>query len=464
MDLERLFYPRSVAVVGASPNLGDGKIPYYQILQGGGYAGQLYPVNPSHREIGGVKVYPSLLDLPEAVDLAIVSVPNRAALATLELAVKKGVKFVHFFTAGFSESGNTELEASLVAALKGGETRVVGPNCIGVHCSEVHITFDWFVKPAGRGTVAFIGQSGGVTNNFVRICQARGIALNKAVSYGNQIDLRVEDFLDYFLADDTVKVAAAYIEDIKNGRAFVDVLRRFTKKKPLIVLKGGVTAAGARAAASHTGALAGRQEIWSAAMRQHRVIEVETQEELLDAVMLAASEKIPAGSAAGFLGAGGGTSVLFTDLAVRAGLRLPELAPATQDRIAERIPRVNTSTANPVDLGAWGIDYRIMEHTMRAMAADPNLDVIIPFFSLDFAGIFGDEQNESGFTNFTAAARAVDKPVVPIIFRSTEDNLDLERLRVKIHAIFRAAGLPVYRTPQDAVAAVRNLLRWRGLV
>ncbi|HPI92025.1 MAG TPA: CoA-binding protein [Deltaproteobacteria bacterium] len=462
MDLQRLFYPESVAVVGASPHLGGGKMPYYQLLQMAGFKGRLYPVNPKYGEIAGVKVYASLDDIPESVDLAIAAVPADKALETVKAAARKGIRYLHFFTSGFSEVGNKELEAAMVEAARAGDTRIVGPNCIGIHCQSSGVTCDVPKAPlSGIGTVAFLGQSGGMTHNFMRMAGARYLELNKIVSYGNQIDLRVEDYLEYLAEDDTVKVIAGYIEDIKNGRRFMEALGKTTARKPVVILKGGITAQGAKAAFSHTGAMAASHEIWTAAMRQQRVIEALNFEQLVDMTMMAVADKTPAGKRLGFLGAGGGTSVLFTDFSTLAGLSLPELSEDVQKQISLRISNVNTSTTNPVDLGFYGFDFTIMAHTIEAMAQDDHIDAIIPYFSLDFITSFQRDQIESGPYAIVEAAQKTDKPVIPILSQFTENLLDIEEVRIKMYSIFRKAGMAVYRTPQDAIASIHGYLRWR---
>ena len=462
MDLERLFFARSVAVVGASPRVGDGgKAPFFQILKAAGYQGKVFPVNPAHQEINGVRVYASLAEVPEAVDLVIAAVPARLALETVKIAAARRIPFVHFFTSGFSEVGNRELEEELVAAAREGGTRIVGPNCLGVHCAESRLTFDNTVLTERPGNIAFLGQSGGITNNFMRRAYSRKLELNKVVSYGNQIDLRVEDFIGYFGRDDGIRVIAVYLEDVKDPHAFFATLKEAAAKKPVIVLKGGSTPGGARAAASHTGAMAGDQQLFSALLRQHRAIEVEDDEQLLNFTMMAAAERRPAGTRLGFLGAGGGTSVLFTDLAGKAGLSLPVLADSTRASIAAKIPAVNTSTTNPVDLGAFGFDSRIMSHTMRAMEPDPNIDVIVPYFGLDFLAWFPDDALGAGFTAIAQAAREISKPVVPIVYKSYENKDRLEQIRMIALDAFRGAGLPVFFGLADAVGALAGVERWR---
>jgi acyl-CoA synthetase (NDP forming) len=460
MDLERLFYPQSIVVVGASPSMATGRMPFYQILKSTGYTGAVYPVNPSHKEIDGDPVYPSLAEIPDGVDLAVCLVPARFSLETLELAVKKGVRFVHFFTSGFSEMGNRDLEEAMIRIARQGGTRIVGPNCLGIHCAESKVTFDPTVEQKEPGTVAFLGQSGGVTNNFMRMAGAKRIWINKVVSFGNQIDLAVEDFLEYFADDDGIRVIAAYIEDVKDSKAFLRAVKKITPTKPVIILKGGVTGEGARAAASHTGAMAGDHAIWSAVMRQHRCIEVHTERQMVDVVMLATSEKIPAGPRIGYLGAGGGTSVLFTDLAAGAGLSMPELSKATQESIGAKISDVNTSTRNPVDLGAFGFDYKIMTHAIRELDQDENIDVIIIYLSLDYLNLFERRRLEKGLHAIGSAAEEINKPVIPILAKSADDEPRLEEIRLLALSIFRGAGMSMYNDLEDAVDVLRAVLPW----
>ncbi|MBW2090961.1 MAG: CoA-binding protein [Deltaproteobacteria bacterium] len=460
MDLKRLFYPISIAVVGASPNLGAGKLPYYQLLRHTGYQGRLYPVNPAHKEIDGVKVYPSLDALPEAVDLAIAQAPVKVALETLTAAVRKGVKFIHFFTSGFSELGDTELEKAMLRQARQGGTRIVGPNCIGVLCAESKVTFNPLPKQAGPGKVAFLGQSGGVSLNFLRLAQSRKIAVNKAVSYGNQIDLGVHDFIEYLGRDDAIKVIAAYIEDVKDGRAFISALEKTTSKKPVVILRGGVTVQGARAAASHTGAICGPAHIFSSVMRQFKCIEVQTLEQLLDVMLLVISAKMPQGSRIGYLGAGGGSSVLFSDLAAMNDLPLPELEMSTIERISEKIPRVNTNAANPVDLGAYGRDFNIMAHTMKVMDADRNLDIIMPFFYLEYTRSLKPDKLEEMILLITETVKGMQKPVILVFSKFTENDILLEENKIKVFSAFRDAEIPIFETMGDALSAVKSVLAW----
>jgi acyl-CoA synthetase (NDP forming) len=461
MDLDPLFHPKSVAVIGASDNLGGGKMPYFQILRASGYEGRLYPVNPKRGKVDGVKAYASIDDLPEPVDLAIVAAPVEQSIDIVRAAVRKQIKFIHFFTSGFGETGNRQLEEDMVREARKGDLRIIGPNCVGVFCAQSKIGFTPGTQAESSGTVAFLGQSGGVTGNFLALSVTRKIWLNKVVSYGNQIDLRVEDYLDYLAGDPSVRLIACYIEDIKDTAAFLATLRRTTAVKPVIILKGGKTETGSKAAASHTGAMASNYTIWAAAVRQHGGLLVDDFEQMMNLVMLGTARKMLRGKRVGFLGAGGGISVLFTDLAEEAGLRLPELGPKAQQKIGEVIMGVNTSTANPVDLGAFGFDLNVMLHTMKALDEDDGIDVIIPYFSVEYimrSEFFLNVKNNSD--TIFEMAKQIKKPVIPILSSFVEDNLDAERTRIATFATLRKAGFPVYAKIQDAVYSIGTYFEW----
>ncbi len=461
MDLTKLFYPKSVAVIGASGNLGGGKVPYFQILRMSRFQGALYPVNPKYKKIDGVKAYASIDELPEAVDLAIVAAPVQQSLDIIKAAVRKKIKFVHFFTSGFGEMGNRSLEEELNKEARKRGVRIVGPNCLGVYCRESGLSFGAPIQEKSPGTVAFLGQSGGITGNFMTNADTRKIGLNKVVSYGNQIDLRVEDYLDYFAGEKNIRLIACYIEDIKDTREFLKALGRTTAIKPVIILKGGRTETGAKAAASHTGAMTSDYTIWASAVRQYGGILVDDFDQMMNLVMLSTSKKALGGKRVGFLGAGGGISVIFTDLALQAGLSLPELKGKTQRIIGQKIKGVNTSTANPVDLGAFGFDLEVMSHTMEALDNDDGIDVIIPYFSVEYimrSEVFLNvKNNEQTFFNMT---EKIKKPIIPILSCFKEDNLDVEQARISTFSALRKAGFPVYPKIQDAVYSIGVYWEW----
>ena len=461
MNLDLLFYPKSVAVIGASDNLGGGKLPYFQILQSNGFAGSLYPVNPRRAEVCGVKAYASIDDLPGPVDFALVAAPVEQSIDIVKAAVRKRIKFIHFFTSGFGETGNMKLEKDLVREARKGHLRIIGPNCIGVQCFESKLSFRLTKAQEQPGTIAFLGQSGGITSSFVAMATTRGIWLNKVVSFGNQIDLRLEDYLEYLADDDKIRLVACYVEDIKDANKFLKTLRRATAKKPVIILKGGKTELGSKAAASHTGAMASNYTIWAAAVRQHGGLLVNTFEELMDLAMLGTAKKFPQGRRVGFLGAGGGISVLFSDMAVTAGIVLPELSVRTQKMIGEKIMGVNTSTTNPVDLGAFGFDLNVMLHTMKALNEDDSIDVIVPYFSVEYimhAEMFLNVKNSAD--TILQMAEQIKKPVIPVLSCFLENDLEAERVRISTFNALRKAGFPVYSKIQEALYVIETYFEW----
>lgn len=461
MNLDLLFYPKSVAIIGASDNLGGGKLPYFQILQANGFAGALYPVNPRRGEVSGVKAFASIDALPGPVDFALVAAPVEQSIDIVKAAVRKGIKFIHFFTSGFGETGNLQLEKDLIREARKGHLRIVGPNCIGVQCFESKLSFRIIKEQELPGNIAFLGQSGGITSNFVAMATTRKISLNKVVSYGNQIDLRLEDYLEYLADDNSIRLIACYVEDIKDTKKFLRTLRRTTAKKPVIILKGGKTELGSKAAASHTGAMASNYTIWAAAVRQHGGLLVNDFDQLMYLAMLGTAKKLPRGNRVGFLGAGGGVSVLFSDLAVSSGISLPELSARTQQMISEKIMGVNTSTTNPVDLGAFGFDLNVMLHTMKALDEDDGIDVIVPYFSVEYimhAELFLKVKNSAD--TILEMAERIQKPVIPILSSFLENDLDAERVRISTFTALRQAGFPVYSKMQDALYSIETYFEW----
>ena len=460
MDLEKLFYPRSIAFVGASPGGGSsgGKLPYYQLIKAKGYQGTMYPVNPNYQKIDGEKVFPSLEDLPEPVDLAIITVPARFAMETLRSAVRNGTKFVHFFTSGFSEVGNVELENEVKELAKKNGIRLVGPNCMGILCTESKVTFDFVDNQVERGNTAFLGQSGGYSVSFVTMAKSRKIGINKVVSMGNQIDLGTSEYIEYFAQEKDIKAIGAYLEDIKNGSEFIEILRKTNRKKPVVIFKGGSTTQGAKAAVSHTGALSGSQKIFSSVMRQTGCIETDTFEQLMDVMMLATAEKQPQGPKIGYLGGGGGFSVVATDVAVKQGLSLPTLRDSIQAKILEKIVDVNTSTINPVDLGVFGFDFNIIADIMRIMDGDNELDIIIPSLSVGMIPL----KSEHDVSVLIEAIKEMEKPVFPILLKTAENDIESEKDRILLYTTFRNAGLPVFNSMQDAAYAIRKCLDWQS--
>lgn len=400
-DLTPLFYPRNIAVIGASHNPVGG-LKYILAHETSGFAGDLYPINPKYEDIEGRKVYPSILanDLPD-IDLAIVAIPARHVPAAIRECHQKGVKFAVVFSSGFSEAGNEAIAEDLRAAVAEGPTRVIGPNCLGVYNYESKVTFFPNVEYL-PGNVSIVSQSGGTTARLTQYLISIGIGIAKVVSIGNSIDLSITDLLAYFKDDPHTETVVLYMESIPDGRRFLRVLREVTREKKVIVWKGGQTETGGKAAQSHTGGLAGTYTIWKAALKQHGAIVGEYFEEVIDLTAACSLDvPLPKSKKVGIVISGGGLCVEFTDTLIRHGLEVPALAPETQARIGQVLPDVNTAFRNPVDMGEYGYLPQYFGQVIDIVARDPNLGSLVFVRETDRFEAFKDILKVDDFAGLT---------------------------------------------------------------
>ena len=370
--MDYFFYPSSVAVFGSFK---EGAIAY-EILRNiveGGFEGRIILVNPKGGtvEVAG-KTFEIDKKLYEPVDTAIIAIPAKFVPSLIE-EIGPLIKGAVVISAGFSEVGNGELERELVETAKKHGVRIIGPNCagiFGVH-GKFFGSFEVRVRPGG---LALISQSGAFGGAALAMGNDEGIGFSAFVSYGNAADLNESDFLEYFADDENTKAIALYIEGVKDGRRFLEALRYASERKPVIVLKAGKSASGAKAAASHTGSLAGSYEIYRAAFKQAGVIEVEEMEELFDAAK--AFEMYPrAGKRVAVITNSGGPGVLATDKLERLGLEIAKLSDETVEKLRSFLPP-QCSTRNPIDLIA-DADYERYKKTIETVCKDENVDSIL---------------------------------------------------------------------------------------
>ncbi|HIG43680.1 MAG: CoA-binding protein [bacterium] len=354
--LDPIFHPRAVAVVGVSSAPSTGRMRgFYHSLLDAGFAevGKLYPVNPKVSEINGARCYASLLDTPDPVDHVISQVPARVVPELVDQCVAKKVRSIHFFTAGFSETGDQEMaamEQAMVKKLRDAGIRIIGPNCMGLYVPASRLAFmDGF--PMESGNVFLLSQSGANAGEIVHELTSRGVRFSKVISYGNGSDLRAHDFLDYAASDPETDVVAAYIEGVQDGRLFFDALKRCARTKRVVILKGGRTQSGSNAAHSHTGSLAGSIEIFDAVCRQTGALRAETMDEMLDLVVASSTNtcQITGRGVALIGGGGGGFAVLSADAIDREGLSVPRMPDSAIEQMREFIPVAGSSVNNPID-------------------------------------------------------------------------------------------------------------------
>jgi acetyltransferase len=391
-EIDSIFHPRSIAVVGASSNPDTPGYDYISALQAAGYRGRIYPVNPRATEILGLPVYPSLCEAPGEVDYVISCIPSAHVLGLVEDCAVKRVRALQLFTGRFSETGRRDgidLERRLQEKARELGVRLIGPNCMGLLYPAMGISFRTDMSQRA-GCVGFLSQSGNLLFELTHFGEARGLRFSKAISYGNALDLNECDFLNYFGVDPETKVVGAYIEGVKDGRAFLDTLRRASSRKPVVVIKGGRTAAGGRAAASHTAALAGGSAVWNAAVVQAGALAVDTVEDLID-MLLAFSFMSPHGASGrqvtsdaassrarlAMVGAGGGRSVLTADLCEELGINVPALPDDVEAKIAEKAPDLAGWVTNPVDQSILAGSGLGGAQVLEWLAESPGIELLV---------------------------------------------------------------------------------------
>lgn len=372
-QLDNLFRPRSVALIGASSTLGKWGFNILTLLKSQ-TGREIYAVNKREAEVLGLKAYPSILEVPAPVDLAIITVPFQDVPATMEDCIRKGVKSVLVISGGLAETGDegARVQEQLVEVARRGGIRFVGPNCMGFFDTSTDFNTVIFLPPLRRGPVALISQSGNSGQSIVTLGIERGLGFSKYVSSGNEADLHYEDYLEYLAQDDETKVILGYIEGLREGQRFFDLAKEITKRKPIVVVKAGRTQAGARAARSHTTALAGSDVISAAALKQAGVLRVEEIGELIDVAQILLGQPLPRGRRVGVLSIGGGMAVMAADSVVKLGMELASLSPATVEKLNCVLSR-RWSHGNPIDMGGDRFNY----NCLWPLIEDENIDAIL---------------------------------------------------------------------------------------
>ena len=463
-DLESMFHPKSVAVVGASPRpLAPSNLHFMYPLLTYGYPGKIYPVHPKADKIHGLPAYRSILDIAEPVDYVISAIPATQVPRLMRDCVAAGVKTVTVFTSGFSEVGTpagARLEKEIADIARRGGIRLVGPNCLGLHCPAGGLSLDFNI-PRDSGHVGFLAQSGGNACEIVGAAAERGMFISKGVSFGNAALLNECDFLEYLAADADTEVIAAYIEGTKQPARLLRALRAAVRAKPVVMLKGGVTEAGAGVVTSHTGAMAGSSEVWDTLCRQTGVVPVHRFEELIDTLAAFVYLKPPRGRRVGIIGVGGGASVLAADQCAGAGLEIPPLPEEIRRSILEYTPPVGVGLRNPLDLDTAGfMDAALAARTVGTIAGWDGVDFVVLAVLPGILLAHSHHQVLAGHVEALAkVAREAGKPLAVVlrtagIFRS-------EQAAQGIQADFQKAGFPVFRSVDGAARAVARLIARR---
>lgn len=371
------FSPKSIAIIGASEKPGVGKTIFYNIAKH--FKGKIYPVTPSNPTVGGLTAYKNVLDIPDSVDLAVVAAPSKFTPAVMEEVGKKGIKGAIIVSAGFKEvdEAGAKLEREVGEIAKKYAIRVIGPNCLGIMSfSKDNIMNSTFLKVTPKyGNIALVSQSGAICAATVEDAEAQDIGFSKVISMGNKVDMDESDVLELLAEDEDTRVIVMYLEDIRNGRRFMEIAKEITteKKKPIIVLKAGRTAEGAKAAASHTGALGGSDANYEAAFALCGVIRVDTMGELFDLATAFSKQPLPDGDVV-IVSNAGGPAIISTDACSRYGLKMADIS-SIKDEIAKVIPPYG-SPRNPVDI-VGDADYLRFEKVLLLVLAHPNVGSVV---------------------------------------------------------------------------------------
>ncbi len=464
-NLEYIFHPRSIAVVGASAEPRKQGHLYLELLRDFGFSGKVYAVNPKLKDIIGFRCYPTLQDIPQPVDYVICCIPAPSTPQLISECVAKGVKVVHLFTGRFGETGNEEgarLEREIVRIAQKGGVRLIGPNCVGIYYPKVGLAFK-FNSPKESGDVGFLSQSG---NNAVALCyrgSLRGLRFSKVISYGNACDLNESDFLEYFADDPETRIIAAYIEGVKDGPRFVRALREAAQAKPVIVLKGGRTEAGTRAVASHTGALAGSNVIWDALFSQAGVVQVDNLQEMADMILAFKFLTPPKGRSVGVIGAGGGGSVQAADDCERAGLSVLRYPPEIREGLKQLAPDLWDWIGNPIDVSIFGGSGTLIYEITKLVANHPKTDALIVGASdewfLDLPQ--GRTQFQGTIQTFIKLGTECQKPMAIVLGPAGVPQSWRWKVVIQAEKTFVEAGFPVYPTLSRAAKAVSRLIEHR---
>ena len=447
--LDSLLRPKSIAVVGASRRVGSIGNGMLKHLVGSGFTGPVYPVNPTADSVNSVPSFPSIGALPTVPDLAVIVVPKQLVLGVVRECVATGVKGVVVITAGFREVGGDgiELERELLTLVRENGLRMVGPNCMGVMNTSPDVSMNATFAPTmpPNGPIAFMSQSGAMGMTILDYASEYGIGISQFVSMGNKADVSGNDLIEYWQDDDEVGVILMYIEGFGNPRHFTTLARRATRRKPVLAVKAGRSVAGAKAASSHTGALAQVDIATDALFAQCGVLRSDTVEALFDAAIAFSKAPLPKGRRVAILTSAGGPGIIIADACEGFGLDVAPLSDETQARLREHLP-AEASVANPVDMIASATPEQV-ERAMRIIVADPGIDsVIASYVPLGLeAPVIAAAINRG--------AKGCGKPVLAVLMSKRGLPQGMAELD--------ETPIPAYRFPESAARALGQMWRYR---
>jgi acyl-CoA synthetase (NDP forming) len=453
--MEAIFKPKAVAVIGASDNPGKLGSHVMRSLTEGNYPGRIYPVNPGKSEMFEIKAYPSLLKIPDPVDLSIIVLPAEQVPKIVIECGQKGVKGIVLITAGFREiedqKGET-LQSEVTKLADQFEIKIIGPNTFGI--ANLHLPVNASFTPefsfVEKGEIAFVSQSGGMSHLTGFLSMKSQTGLSKIIGLGNRCNVDFDDMAEYLIEDPETRVIALYMEGMDHPRRLMEVAERARGKKPILSYKVGRSTSGDQASKFHTGSLAGKHEIYEAAFRQSGILTVQSSEELIDTAKALALSSLPEGSHVAVLSGQAGPGMAVCDVCEMEGLTLPSFSKEIQQRIESLLPPLAIRT-NPVDMGPAWYDSGAIKGIVHAVLEDRKINAVI------LCIMFASANRASVGTLADPLLQPSEKKPVICCFSAPKGIWDEEIERLE------ASGIPNFPTPERAAKALANLVRYKKL-
>ena len=479
MSLDHVFNPKSVVMIGASASFGKWGQMIFSNIVAGGFPGKIYPVHPREKRIFGIPAYPRVLDIPEPADLAIITTPAETVLSVMEDCGRRGTKTAVVVTSGFSETGDggKALEKRLVGLCREKGIVLVGPNTMGILSTHSSLFATGAHTRPRPGTVAFISQSGNLGIQLIHWAEQQGVGVSLFAGSGNEAMVTCSDYLQYVAGDPRTRIIILYLESMREGRRFLETVKRINRTKPVIVLKGGRTEAGRAASASHTGSMSGEVTVFRAACRQAGLLEAKVPSELLDLSAGFSSLPLPRGNRVGIVTLGGGWGVVTSDECNEKGLQVPALPGGIVEAIGRHLPSF-WSKGNPVDLVgtrdpdaplvameellkskdidaviSLGIVGRI-EYLRLLMRSAKQVDETIPPGFLEQTETFVLEYEEKYIERTAELMEIYGKPVIGVLLAKTSGGT--------VRPVAGRRYTPVfYETPESAVHVLAKMVEYQ---
>ena len=449
--LNDILNPKSVALIGASRNPTSFSYTYLSIMKNYGYRGNIHPINPRADAILDLKCYPSILDVPDDIDLAIVVTARQIAAASVQECVEKGVKGIMLLTGGFAEldDAGKAVQDESVRQAKAKGIRVIGPNTLGFFSAPAK--FDGLLSGYIRdGSIGLVGQSGNLTRSLAFPGIKRGLGFRYIIGLGNQADVQFHEVIRFLREDENVNAVGLHIEGVNDGRKFLDEVAETTNVKPVVVMKTGRTEQGARVISSHTASLAGQDEVYEAAFKQCGALRVESAIEFSSLLLALSQGKLPKGNRVGILSEGGGDCALTADACTLKGLDLPTFSPKHQERLKGIVPEIGQVT-NPVDMAMWEKIPEVAEIMLDGDEID-GLIVVGGFAGWDFLNPNVAPEVEASAEKMAALIAKTDKPLLIYTYYSYADSKSFDTLREN--------RVPLFMDHHDAVNTMAGLVRY----